>query len=370
LGSFLHPSGRARKRIALTMLVIGLLMLAEAGLTLLWKEPVTAFMTARAQSGLGDDLKKLDAEQAVGAADERRLATIEDADERTEERMALLARRERETASVGGALGTLGIERIGVDRVFVKGIDDASLRKGPGHYDKNSFLPGEGRPVGIAGHRTTYDAPFRKLDELEPGDKVTLKMPYGLFTYSVVRERIVPADFKDAFAGGDVEELILSACHPLYAASERILVYAKLESATPRGAAVVEEEAAPADAAAGADSEDAVQSKADRLERMGDRQLTEGMQGADVKEVQRLLGLPQTGTFGPETTAAVTEFQRTHGLPTVGQVGSQTKAALARRPRPPSRPPTPPEVPQQQVPDAGTGYQPPASGDGSATVQP
>ena len=196
--------------------------------------------------------------------------------------------------------------------------------------------------MGIAGHRTTYDAPFRKLDDLEKGDKVTLKMPYGLFTYTVARERIVPADFKDAFAAGG-EQLVLSACHPLYSASERILVYAKLESVEPLGTAAVDDAAAEARES----REEAARDKAARLERMGDRLLTEGMSGPDVKEVQRLLGLPITGTYGPETTAAVVEFQRTHGLPPVGQVGDQTKAVLARRDKPPSHPPTPPAVPRQ-----------------------
>jgi peptidoglycan hydrolase-like protein with peptidoglycan-binding domain len=213
----------------------------------------------------------------------------------------------------------------------------------------------------VAGHRTTYDAPFRSIDELERGDEITMRMPYGLFTYEVDRERIVPADYERAFieAGGSAdggagpgsvaqgsEWLVLTACHPLYAAQDRILVYAKLVSAEPLGAAVEtseEEEALDAQAIKAA--------KAERLERMGDRELGEGMAGDDVKEVQRLLGLPQTGTFGPETTAAVIEFQRTHDLPQVGRVGPQTKAALARRRRPPSRPPTPPAVPPQSTED-------------------
>ena len=335
---------RARRRVVVTLLVIASLLFAEAALTVLWKEPFTAFLTARAQDDLTQQFEKREPAEIEGA-DATRLASIEDVDERTKARLDLLAGRERDAVPEGDALGLLTIDEIGLDTVVVQGTESPTLRKGPGHYDETA-LPGEGEPVGIAGHRTTYDAPFRKLDELEPGDKVTLKMSYGLFTYSVTRERIVPAGFKDAFAGS-VEELILSACHPLYSASERILVYAKLESVEPLGAAAEDADAAPTD------RETAEERRAAALEALGDRQLSEGMTGPDVKELQRLLGLPQTGTYGPETTAAVSQFQSEHGLPVVGQVGSQTKAALARRPRPPSRPPTPPPVPQQQVPVPG-----------------
>jgi sortase A len=343
---------RARRRLVVSLLVVASLLLSEAALTVLWKEPFTAFLTARAQNDLTQQLGKRDSAPIEGA-DADRLASIEDVDARTKARLDLLAGREADAVPEGDALGLLSIDEIGLETVVVEGTESATLRKGPGHYDETA-LPGEGRPVGIAGHRTTYDAPFRKLDDLEPGDEITIKMSYGLFTYSVTRERIVPADFKDAFAGS-VEELVLSACHPLYSASERILVYAKLESVQPLGGGVEDADAAPTD------RELAEERRAAALEALGDRQLMEGMTGPDVKELQRLLGLPQTGTYGPETTAAVSEFQSEHGLPVVGQVGSQTKDALARRPRPPSRPPTPPPVPQQQVPEQGQTAAPPGT---------
>jgi hypothetical protein len=216
--------------------------------------------------------------------------------------------------------------------------------------------------VGVAGHRTTYEAPFRHIDELKPGDTVTMRMPYGEFTYSVERQRIVPADYEQAFISGNAsgpgssggEWLVLTACHPLYSASERILVYARLVKSEPLGDAVESGD----DQQAADDAESIAQAKARRLERLGDRNLSEGMSGDDVKEVQRLLGVPQTGTFGPATTAAVLEFQRTHDLPQVGNVGSQTKAALARRRHPPSRPPTPPPVAEQPPPTSGTSTTP------------
>jgi sortase A len=335
---------RARKRIAIAMLVVAALLLGEAGVTLAWKEPFTAFMAARSQDDLTKQLRKLDS-QPLSASDQHRLAGIHNVDARTKARMAALAERERTTVASGDALGTISIGKLGVDYVFVQDTDAASLRKGPGRY-LDTHLPGQGKAVGIAGHRTSYEAPFRHIDDLKAGDTVTLKMPYGLFTYSVDRHRIVPADYKEAFAGTTGETLVLSACHPLYSATERLLVYAHLVSSRPLGSAV---ESAPPPP--GVDTRAIARERtAKRLKLMGDRNLGAGMTGDDVKEVQRLLGLPATGTFGPETTAAVAEFQTAHGLPAVGRVGSQTKAALARRPHPPSRPPTPPAVPQQRQP--------------------
>jgi sortase A len=335
---------RARKRIAIAMLVLGLLLIGEAGATVVWKEPFTAFIAARAQDELTKQLHKLDAQQ-LSAADQDRLASIRDSGRRTDARIAALASREGQLVMPGNALGTLSITKLDLDYVVVQGTGAASLRKGPGHYlDDGGKLPGQGGLVGIAGHRTSYEAPFRNIDDLHHGDRITLKMPYGLFTYSVDRHRIVPSGFKGAFVGYRGEGLLLSACHPLYSASERILVYAHLVSRRPLGSALETQPPKPT----GTPARLLAKARAaKRLKALGTRNLGPGMKGDDVKEVQRLLGLPAIGTFGPATGAAVTQFQQAHGLPPVGRVGSQTKAALARRPRPPSRPPTPPAVPQQ-----------------------
>ena len=81
--------------------------------------------------------------------------------------------------------------------IVVQGTEAGDLRKGPGHYPSTAF-PGEGSTVAIAGHRTTYGAPFRHVDELERGDRIIMRMPYGRLTYRVERTRIVDPDATSA----------------------------------------------------------------------------------------------------------------------------------------------------------------------------
>jgi sortase A len=93
--------------------------------------------------------------------------------------------------------------------------------------------------VAIAGHRTTYLAPFRNIDDFKPRDRITLEMPYGRFDYEVERTRIVKPNALWVTKRVAYDRLVLSACHPLYSASERIVVFARLVSTAPRGAALL-----------------------------------------------------------------------------------------------------------------------------------
>jgi sortase A len=366
---FLRIATAWRRRLAIVMAVAGVLLLAEVAVTLLWKEPFTGYLAAQAQDDLSNQLDRLEhGPGGLGTTEQRSLATIHDAGARQRKRMSLLAARLDQATPEGEALGRLQIRKLGVDYVLVQGTQGASLRKGPGHYHPDTKLPGEAGVVGIAGHRTTYGAPFRDVDALKAGDRIVLRMPYGLFTYEVTGHRIVPAGYGQAFTaagagkggtggaragvGSGGEWLVLSACHPLYSATERILVDARLVSSAPLGAAI--ETTIPA---VPADSPKTIAQRLTkaRLNALGQRQLGPGMSGPDVRELQRLLGMPVTGVFDANTSAAVLAFQRDHGLPQVGRAGSLTKAALARQAHLPSRPPTPANVPRQQSPN-GTGY--------------
>jgi sortase A len=200
-------------------------------LTLAWQEPVSAVYARILQSRLGGDLDAL--ERSRPTAPERAALRRLVGDER---RMAFLARALKRNSARGAAVGRIRIPRIDADFVVVNGSDQASLRKGPGIYDEAPF-PGAPGTVAIAGHRTTYLAPFHDIDALRSGDTVTLEMPYGRFVYDVSATRIVAPTDVTVLRRTGFDQLVLSACHPLYSAAKRLVVVARLVDAEPRGAA-------------------------------------------------------------------------------------------------------------------------------------
>jgi sortase A len=136
----------------------------------------------------------------------------------------------------GEATARIEIPAIGVDKIVVEGVSLSALKKGPGHYPETP-LPGQEGNAAIAGHRTTYGAPFHRLDELEPGDEVTVTTVQGEFTYEVAETLVVSPSQVDVLADKGDNRLTLSACHPKYSARERIIVVSQLaadEEAIPR----------------------------------------------------------------------------------------------------------------------------------------
>lgn len=330
------PLGALRRRASVLLFAAGVLMLGEAALTVTWKEPFSALMQARAQDRLEAEVDELPAT----------MPTLSPAIKDVDRRIDLLARHLDRRSGEGRALGRIEIDRIGVRAVVVQGTADASLRKAPGRY-RATVLPGQAGTTGIAGHRTSYGAPFRRLDHLEGGDRIVLTMPYGRFTYRVERSRFVAAGGSAAFPRSGGRRLVLTACHPLFDDSRRILVHARLESRKPLGQAALAARQPTMPVVVDRDARYTRQ-----LRRLGPRELSEGMTGAAVRELQRLLGLPRDGRFGATTAAAVRAFQGEHGLPADGHAGMATKRLLARRPRPPARPPTPPAVAPAPAPSA------------------
>jgi sortase A len=200
------------------LVVTGLLLIADVAVTLLWQEPISALMAQRAQSSLRGQLKALDRAVAFDAH------SVPGPSQR---RLAELARREAKHVGTGHALGRIRLPTLHRSYVMVQGTDEGSLRKGPGHYPATP-LPGEPGTVAVAGHRTTYLAPFRTIDQLKPGDPVVLEMPYGTFTYRVETTRVVLPTALWITHDVGYPRIVLSACHPLYSASHRIVVFAKL----------------------------------------------------------------------------------------------------------------------------------------------
>jgi len=184
------------------MIVSGVLLIADAGVTLLWQEPFSAYVADRQQASLGRQL--------------------EDPPKRVLRRQPLR----------GDAIGRIDLRAIHRSYYVVEGTDADSLRKGPGHYP-DTPLPGDRGTVAIAGHRTTYGAPFRHIDNLGKGDPIVVEMPYGTFRYRVEETRIVPANALWITDPVGYDRLVLSACHPLYSAAERVVVFARLVTRGP-----------------------------------------------------------------------------------------------------------------------------------------
>ena len=227
----------------------------------------TGILTAQAQNSLENDFEDLleqvievdeDALELVADLDEPDEPAEEDPDESvdggTEEGPtptpeptvdpAELERAARELELLadliwqpaGEPVAKLSIPDIGVDWTVVEGVGTDELRNGPGHYP-GTPMPGMAGNSGIAGHRTTWGAPFNRIDELEPGDEITVQTIQGTFTYRVIAQEsgkghfivspdrvdVLDQDFEDS-----PNRLTLTACHPKFSARQRIIVVAEL----------------------------------------------------------------------------------------------------------------------------------------------
>lgn len=127
----------------------------------------------------------------------------------------------------GFRIGQLNIPKLGVSTPILEGTRAAQLNRGVGHY-KISKMPGSGKVVAIAGHRTTYHRPFYNLNLLKRGDTITIKMWYGkVYRYKVTGTRVVAWNDWTVLRGWGAEKLVLTACHPRGSASHRIVAFAK-----------------------------------------------------------------------------------------------------------------------------------------------
>jgi sortase A len=227
---------RLIRDISSVLILSGLLLVADAGVTLVWQEPVTAAIGLILRGQVNQRYLSYTT-APLTQVDRHALVTLRSADQR----LIYLARREQHQIRTGqirtgDAIGKIDIPRIGADYDIIQGTDELSLEKGPGHYPETA-LPGLGRTVAIAGHRTTYLAPFRHVDALRPGDRILVRMPYGRFTYVVQYHRIVLPTALWVTRNVGYERLVLSACNPLYSAAQRIIIFARLARVAPARAA-------------------------------------------------------------------------------------------------------------------------------------
>lgn len=208
---------RPLRILSTALITAGVVVLGDAVATLLWQEPVSAAYGSLQQDRAGNELADL----------EQSFSTEISGDVAAGARARVLAERFEGQVSRGDAIGRIEIDSIGLEMVILNGTDTATLQKGPGRYPQTP-LPGLGATTGIAGHRTTYLAPFRRINEIEKGDEIRVEMPYAAFTYTVEKHEIVdPSDVEVVDPVG-YERVVLTACHPLYSAAQRYVVFAKL----------------------------------------------------------------------------------------------------------------------------------------------
>jgi sortase A len=234
------------RRIGTLLVVAGAATLLWAVVVWQWQDPFTALYTMYQQHELTQAYDKRAPEFAgppvvvkrapvvrglasTKAARAARAQALVAAEERT---IRLDARRYRLASKEGAPLGRVIVPRLGLNMIFLNGTDESSLERGPGR-DLQTFMPGEGRLVYIAGHRTTFLAPFSHIDALRAGDRITLELPYATFVYRVTHHIIVPASDLNVLRSGKQELLALQACHPRFFATHRYIVYADPVTVTP-----------------------------------------------------------------------------------------------------------------------------------------
>jgi sortase A len=237
---------RGRRRLGTAFIVVGLALIAYAAAVAFWRDPLTDLYTRYQQHKLAGELERAWPDYETGRlgsdfrGDEAaRLAAVR-------AQVAEAARDFQRRLRDGKPMGRLVVRRMGLRVIFVQGTNWAhDLSKGPGHY-KQTSVPGLGRTTAIAGHRTTFGAPFRHIDRLHRGDLVALELPYGTFRYRVLGHRVVASNDWSIIRQRGFDELVLSACHPLYSASHRWVVFARLSEVIPAAGPPYQLAAAPA----------------------------------------------------------------------------------------------------------------------------
>ena len=214
---------RLFRTLGTLLIVLGLGTLVWGFAVWRWEDPFTSLYTAYEQRGLSSGL---DERFASYTPPVEQTETLDPAD------LAVEARRYRSETETGEGIGRIDVPRLGVRMVLVYGTDAETLKRGPG-VDARTFFPGQNRLVYVAGHRTTYSAPFSDIQSLRNGDLIHVEMPYGTFTYTVTGSRIVAGDNLSVLTSKGFEQIALQACHPRFFASHRWITYGRLTSVVP-----------------------------------------------------------------------------------------------------------------------------------------
>jgi sortase A len=223
------PVAASRKRhrlagwLGTVLAVVGVLLIAYAVVVLLFGDPLTGLYQRWQQHQLAGQLDTSFRQFEL-------LPKAETVKPFRYRHNALLFARQVKS---GQPIGRIQIPSIHVSQIVVNGTSWLNdLSRGPGRYPQTSF-PGLGKVTAIAGHRTTFGAPFRHIDEIKSGDLIVMRMPYATFLYRVYGHKVVRSDDWSIIRPHGFDELVLSACHPLYSASHRWIVFARLRSVKP-----------------------------------------------------------------------------------------------------------------------------------------
>ena len=198
---------RRRRRQGRALRIVGVVLILAAvavGGYVWWLLWGTGFETRAAQSDLRQGF-------------ESRIGTVNRED---------VPKADKAVSVPGKAVMIIQIPRIDVDYVVVEGTDTESLKKGPGHYSDTAYPWQNHGRVAIAGHRTTYGAPFWALDKLRAGDRIVLATEYGTYDYRVSSTRIIAPSNGKVLLPSDEPTLVLTTCHPRFSAAERLVVFA------------------------------------------------------------------------------------------------------------------------------------------------
>ena len=220
---------RGVRIVGTAMAVVGVAMLTWVIVVWRWQDPFTALYTHWKQHQLARSYDRL--YERYRPAPLGRGVTSLAATRRT---IAREARLYRFQSRRGQAIGRIKVPRLGLSMTLVNGTDHDSLTKGPGR-DLRTYMPGQGELIYIAGHRTTYLAPFAHIERLRDGDFVILEVPYATFRYRIFKHRIVEAHDLSVLRSHHRELVELQACHPRFFATQRYIAYGTLVRIEPRG---------------------------------------------------------------------------------------------------------------------------------------
>ncbi len=211
------PRGRAWRALVVVALLVGILVVIDGVMTIVWQEPISALFATHQQHVLRKQLTALD-----------NLPEFQNIPPSKPYARFLAARKLlNDTALRGHALASLWIPSIKARYTVIEGTSTNDLTKGPGHY-VGTMLPGLPGSFAIAGHRTTFLAPFRNLDQLHHGSRVVIGMPYGRFEYRVTSMyTTTPNNVTSVVHRRGHALLVLTACDPPGSAAKRLVVTAR-----------------------------------------------------------------------------------------------------------------------------------------------